>query len=326
MKQYRIDPNLNIPIYQQLVDAIRADIKKGALPDGTQLPTVQTLAEELGIARGTIKRAYDLLAQQGLVQLVQGRGTFVSYQPLSAASRKEQAMAAIDGLLDQLEDMGLPMSEIGIFVNLKLRQRAEQLSRINIAVVECNPESLARLSHQLRKLEQVEVFSYLLQTIEEYPYKLDEDLDLIVTTLEHAEFLQNVVPDRKKIARIALRLSPKSMAQLVKLPAGETLGILTCSKRFGDLLYTACEHYADQPELAQPELFSQDLDIPNFFHDKTAVLVPKDWETYCTDSQCRAIHMYARQHMLIPCCYEMDEGSLLYLQEKISRLREKRSI
>ena len=277
MKQYRIDPNLNIPIYQQLVDAIRADIKKGALPDGTQLPTVQTLAEELGIARGTIKRAYDLLAQQGLVQLVQGRGTFVSYQPLSAASRKEQAMAAIDGLLDQLEDMGLPMSEIGIFVNLKLRQRAEQLSRINIAVVECNPESLARLSHQLRKLEQVEVFSYLLQTIEEYPYKLDED-------------------------------------------------ILTCSKRFGDLLYTACEHYADQPELAQPELFSQDLDIPNFFHGKTAVLVPKDWKTYCTDSQCRAIHMYERQHMLIPCCYEMDEGSLLYLQEKIGRLREKRSI
>ena len=105
MIRYRIDPALDIPIYQQLVDAIRTDIKKGDLPDGTQLPTVQTLSEELGIARGTIKRAYDQLAHLGLVSLIQGRGTFVSYHPTNAASRKEKAMIAIDGLLNRLEEI-----------------------------------------------------------------------------------------------------------------------------------------------------------------------------------------------------------------------------
>ena len=81
---YHVDPNLNIPIYQQLVDAIRNDIRKGTLPDGTRLPTVQNLSEELGLARGTIKRAYDQLAQLGLVELIQGRGTFVSYQSIKS--------------------------------------------------------------------------------------------------------------------------------------------------------------------------------------------------------------------------------------------------
>ena len=132
---YHVDPNLNIPIYQQLVDAIRNDIRKGTLPDGTRLPTVQNLSEELGLARGTIKRAYDQLAQLGLVELIQGRGTFVSYQSIDTVSRKEQAMAAIDSLLDQLEETGLPMSEISIFLNLKLRERAEELSSVKVAVI-----------------------------------------------------------------------------------------------------------------------------------------------------------------------------------------------
>lgn len=58
---FQIDPNLDIPIYQQLVDKIRAGTKMGTLVPGQQLPTVQELASELSIARGTIKRAYDEL-------------------------------------------------------------------------------------------------------------------------------------------------------------------------------------------------------------------------------------------------------------------------
>ena len=96
---YKINPELTVPIYQQLVDAIRTAIKRGTLTAGQQLPTVQEVTERLGIARGTIKRAYDELERLGLVEKVQGRGTFVCYQPASSGSRKEQAMAAIDAML-----------------------------------------------------------------------------------------------------------------------------------------------------------------------------------------------------------------------------------
>ena len=54
---FHVDPQLDIPIYQQLVDKVRTAVKQGSLSDGQQLPTVQELAETLGVAKGTIKRA-----------------------------------------------------------------------------------------------------------------------------------------------------------------------------------------------------------------------------------------------------------------------------
>ena len=95
---FTVNPQLDIPIYRQLVDAIHAAVKKGDLAPRQQLPTVQELSQTLGVAVGTIKRAYDELERQGLIEKVQGRGTFVCYQPANSGSRKEQAMDAIDSL------------------------------------------------------------------------------------------------------------------------------------------------------------------------------------------------------------------------------------
>ena len=64
---------LDIPIYQQLVDTIRIAVKRGELQPGQQLPTVQEMSKELSIARGTIKRAYDELERLHFVEKVQGR-------------------------------------------------------------------------------------------------------------------------------------------------------------------------------------------------------------------------------------------------------------
>ena len=173
--------------------------------------------------------------------------------------------------------MGLSMSEIGIFVSLKLRERAERVPNLKVAIVECNMENLSQLSEQLRQIEGIELYSYLLQTVEAYPYKLGEEMDLIVTTAEHVTFLSGIVPERKKIARIALRLSPQCVAPIVKLHPGDTVGILSCSQRFGQLLYEACETYGEHVTVETPQLFSEELDYEAFFRDKTAVLVPDEF-------------------------------------------------
>ena len=119
---FRVDQSLDIPIYQQLVDTIRFSAGKGTILPGQKLPTVQELSQSLGIARGTIKRAYDELERMGLVEKVQGRGTFLRGESEYSGSRKERAMAAIDSLFRQLEDMGLSMTEIHVFVDLRLKR------------------------------------------------------------------------------------------------------------------------------------------------------------------------------------------------------------
>ena len=63
--------------YAALAAAMRARIVAGEWPPGSAIPAEQTLAGEHGVALGTMRRALDLLAEQGLVERIHGRGTFV---------------------------------------------------------------------------------------------------------------------------------------------------------------------------------------------------------------------------------------------------------
>lgn len=321
---YKINSDLDVPIYRQLVDAIRAAVKKGELASGQQLPTVQEMTEELGIARGTIKRAYDELERCGVVEKVQGRGTFVCYQPANSGSRKEQAMAAIETMLNELEDMGLSASEINIFLNLKLRERAEEEALVKVAVVECNPENLSQMSEQLRHINGVDLYSYMLDNIRAYPYKLEEGFDLIVTTSSHAEYLVNALPISKKIARVALRLSARSLSHVVKLRSSMKVGIIGFSDRFAELLYETCQTYAEDVPMDQPLVLTSDADVEEYLKGKDAVLVPRSYEKYFSAQSVDALRRFGGQ--LIDCYYEMDEGSVLYLEAKIKRLLEEKSL
>ena len=165
MDYININPELKIPIYQQLVDAIRVAIKKELLVSGQKLPTVQQMTEALGIARGTVKRAYDELERISLIEKVQGRGTFVSYNHKDSANRKEKAMSAIDSLIDYLDNMGLSPQEINIFINLRLREHTEQEATVKVVAIECNPENLSQISEQLRHINGVNLYSFLLDSI-----------------------------------------------------------------------------------------------------------------------------------------------------------------
>ena len=256
---FQVDSNLDVPIYQQLVDQVRSGVKMGKLAPGQQLPTVQELTCELAVARGTVKRAYDELEHLGLLEKMQGRGTFVRYQPSNSDSRKEQAMAAIDSMLDQLEEMGFSSTEINIFLSLKQRERSEKQSPLKVAVVECNPEALSQLCEQLRSVKGIDLYSYLLRTVQEYPYNLDNEMDMVLTTGNHAEYIESILPDKKKLTRVALRLTVQSLSGIIRLKAGERVGILSGSSRFGDLMYSTCRRYTRDVDLQHSRQFSPEL-------------------------------------------------------------------
>lgn len=320
---FHVNTDSGVPVYRQLVDEIRSAVKLGKIAPDAQLPTVLHMAEQLGLARGTVKRAYDELERLGLVEKVQGRGTFVCYHPPGSGSRKDQAMEMIDLMLDKMDELGFSMEEVNIFLDLKMRERAVNTPSLKVAVIECTPENLSQMAAQLRKLEGVELYSYLLAHVEAYPYNLDEEMDLIVTTSEHADFLRSVLTEREKIARVALRLSLSSMARIVRLPPGGRAGILGCSRRFGDLLYAACAAYAGNVPVDPPAVISRDFDWPSFLAGKTALLVPDSLEKFLEPEGVQALRDFAGQGTVIRCAYEIDEGSFLYLQEKMERLRDK---
>lgn len=317
---FKINPALNVPIYQQLVDEIRSGVKKGVLVPGQQLPTVQELAEELSIARGTIKRAYDELEHQGVLEKIQGRGTFICFRQENSASRKDQAMAAIDAMLDRLEEMGFSPMEIDIFLSLKQRERAQRYSQLKVAVVECNPENLSYLFEQLHRIQGIELHAYLLGKVQDYPYSLDEDMDMVITTGTHGEYIASVLSDQGKLTQVALKMSLDTLSGIMRLQPGERVAILCGSERFGGLVYSTCRMYTKGVIVDIPRTFAQGVE--NIDADK--LLVPKGYEKYCNAADLPVLQQWEKNERLILCSYEVDEGSTLHLEEKLRQLRERK--
>ena len=326
MELYQINFVEGIPVYRQLVDRIRSNIKSGVMDNGLQLPTVRELSQQLGVALGTVKRAYDELAKEGLVQQVQGKGTFVSYRRIDPDSRKERAMAAIDTMLNELEDLHFSLAETKIYLDLKLRERENIQENLKVALVECNMEVLAQVADQLRQIPGIDLFTYLLDDVRRYPFRLAEELDLVITTMTHAEEVERLVAAPKKVARIALRLRPRYVSQIVKLDNASVVAVLCGSLRYGELLRQTCTAYTDRVEVLEPQLLGKTEGCTELLSKAQAILVPENFERYCSPLEQEQLSEFDRRNPLLRCAHQIDEGSLMYVEDKIERLRSTRRI
>ena len=63
--------------YASLAHALRARVVAGEWSPGSALPAESQLAKEHGVALGTMRRALELLVEQGFIERIHGRGTFV---------------------------------------------------------------------------------------------------------------------------------------------------------------------------------------------------------------------------------------------------------
>lgn len=73
-----INSSSMVPIYEQIMDQIKAQITAGDLKENDILPSVRTLAKDLKISALTVKKAYDNLEQEGYTVTVHGKGTYVA--------------------------------------------------------------------------------------------------------------------------------------------------------------------------------------------------------------------------------------------------------
>lgn len=75
---FRPNPSSGVPIYLQLMEQVKHAVETGALRPGEQLPAIRSLAEELVINPNTVAKAYRELEHDGVIELRQGAGAFVS--------------------------------------------------------------------------------------------------------------------------------------------------------------------------------------------------------------------------------------------------------
>lgn len=73
-----VDTSSPVPAYEQIRAQVTAMADTGALPAGTRLPPIRQLAGDLGLAPGTVAKAYALLEKAGVASTHRRRGTLIT--------------------------------------------------------------------------------------------------------------------------------------------------------------------------------------------------------------------------------------------------------
>jgi len=110
---FRPNPSLGVPIYLQLMEQVKHAVETGALRPGEQLPGIRPLAEELVINPNTVAKAYRELEHEGVIELRQGAGAFVSGNARRTRSDTlRAAQTIVANAIERLHARGVTDEEI----------------------------------------------------------------------------------------------------------------------------------------------------------------------------------------------------------------------
>ena len=79
----RVDPAAAEPLWSQIEDGMRHLVASGALAPGAAVPSVRDLARDLRVNPATVSKAYQRLADTGVLEVRRGDGTYVAKEPPS---------------------------------------------------------------------------------------------------------------------------------------------------------------------------------------------------------------------------------------------------
>jgi GntR family transcriptional regulator/MocR family aminotransferase len=88
-----LDRRAKVPLSEQIRKGVSTAIEGGVLERGARLPSWQDLAAQLGVARGTVRTAYEKLAAAQLIEASRATGTRVAQRPRAAARTERPADA-----------------------------------------------------------------------------------------------------------------------------------------------------------------------------------------------------------------------------------------
>lgn len=125
--ELRVDLDAATPVYEQIRAQVAALVAVGALRPGDRLPASRDLARDLGVAVGTVQRAYRELEAQGVVRSRRRAGTVVT-DDVSAARRVTEAVAAtllddVRGVVRKARELGVDDAELLTLVRGALAER-----------------------------------------------------------------------------------------------------------------------------------------------------------------------------------------------------------
>jgi GntR family transcriptional regulator len=324
-EKFKVRQGDGTPIYRQVVEKIIRDIRDGALAPGDRLPPERALAETLGIARGTIGKAYAELEHARVIDVARGRGSVVSArQDVTGGDRGAKAAAILHDTLERLVRLRFDPREIRDMMDLAVREREERRSALAVAAVDCNPEALEIWERQLGLLSRVSVRKLLLDDLvrEREPATRLDGFDLVITTATHRAELEALAPGRAgRIVAVGVSPSQDTIVGLAAVKPSQAIGVICISERFLRIVLARLGELGLGGGTTHLLLPADAPALERFLADRDVLVAPPGLRAALDRDTARELQRFdERGGSVIAFDYRIERGSLAHLEERIGEL------
>ena len=217
-----IDRTSSTPIFEQLVRQLRFLIATGHYRGSRRLPSTRGLATTLGISFHTVRKAYQQLQEEGVLEAVVGSGYRVrNPSPLTTSERIEQGAGIVEAALHRLAGLGLGPSDIEYLIEEQLSRLSFSADAAKVIFVSPSEEVAALCSKDLTKYLQRPVEPAVPATLPRH-----QDAEYALAEFRHLASVREALPSSDAIG-VATHLSTEALDLLSRMLPTESVGILT---------------------------------------------------------------------------------------------------
>lgn len=108
---FQLDLQSRVPIYEQMKKKIIELVMTGVLSIGEQLPSVRSLAREVGVNPNTVQKAYQELEREGIIVTIGGKGSFIAQFTEKENPLIQQAKNSLRTAAAQAYMSGIPLED-----------------------------------------------------------------------------------------------------------------------------------------------------------------------------------------------------------------------
>lgn len=217
-----IDRSATTSVREQLVEQLRYLIASGHFQVNDTLPSTRKMAERIGVSFHTVRKAYQALQDEGLVDAQVGRGYIVQDRsPLDKSERMERGAAVVHDTLQMLIGLGLDDAEIEyLFHEQSSLLEHAQLER-KLIVAHPVPELGALCAQDIGRALQRTVHTVSVDRVRSHL-----DADFIFTPFQQLNTMMQAVP-RADTLGFSTYLPAVLLERVARLRTEETISLIT---------------------------------------------------------------------------------------------------
>ncbi len=217
-----VDRDAAATVHEQLVAQLRFQIVSGQYPAESTLPSTRELAAQVEVSFHTVRKAYQTLATEGLVEARAGKG-FVVVQPTphSKSERMERGAGILHHTLQELIGLGLEQEEINYLYQEQFQAVLNQQIRHKLVFASPHVELAELCGSSIASALQQHVEPVTLSDLAHH-----QDADVVITPYRHLQEATRAVP-RSDVQGVEITLPLDVLERVARLGGHESMGIVT---------------------------------------------------------------------------------------------------